>query len=345
MYRKRGIAMKITKYISLCLLGLFLDNSFLEAHPVHLLNLAELAAAADLIVSGRITTIRQVGVGTVENGAEKVPCRMMVADVSVDQALKGSVSESVLSVHFIETEGEFIGYMPPEVSLHSIFFLKQVDGNYSFVSPVFPQIPAVPGVISGSGPILDRLIHQTTAVIESRDISIGRKQLALFMLEITKGEAATQALKKASDNQDAAVRLSATAKLLLRNDISKIDLAADALLRPAENLDSEVRQNLLAAIAGYVSDPRATPSLIGLMRSDDVLVRRASTSALIRTRSPEAVSALTQALDDKDSEVRFNAIVALAEINQQPEWKPDKDQFQANERPYLEHWRSWAKRR
>lgn len=339
--------MKIMQYLSICLLSLFARNNLLEARPVNLMNLADLATAADFIVAGSITTVRQVGAGTAEVGTGKVPCSMMVADIGVDQVLKGSVRGSALSVQFIKTESrEFMGFMTPKVSIYSVFFLKQGDGNYSFASPVFFQMPAVPGVISGSGPILDQLVHQLAAVINSRDISSERKWEAVFWLGDTNGEAATEALRNASSSQDAAVRLRAIAKLLLRNDISTIDIAVDALLRPRKDLDyaDEIQQNLLLAITNRVADPKATPSLIRLMQSGDVLVRRASISALIRTRSPEAIPTLAKALGDKDSEVRFNAVVALAVITQQPEWKPDQDRFRANEQRFLAHWKEWVKR-
>jgi hypothetical protein len=336
--------MKITKYPIICLVGLLLDPICLQARPVPVINLTDLAASADLIAGGEVTSIRQIGIDIIEDGSEKVPCRVMAADLRVVRILKGSASTPVLSLQFIEPyrSGESMGYQTPQVSLYRIFFLKQVEGTFRFVSPFYPSIPAVRETISGSEPIVDQMVHQLAAVIESRDSSSEQKSEAVWILRITKVVTATEALKKASDNQDASVRFSAIAGLLQRNDISKIDVAADELLRSTE--DSEIRQNLLTMITYWVADPKATPALIRLMQSNDVLARRSGISALIRTRSPEAVPALMQALDDKDSEVRFNAIVALAEINQQPEWKPDKDQFQANERPYLEHWRSWAKR-
>jgi HEAT repeat protein len=178
-------------------------------------------------------------------------------------------------------------------------------------------------------------------VIESAETSADQKRQATFVLGETPGALSTQFLQVASHLYEPTVRLNAVAGLLMRNDISGLQSAAEALLgRPAAPL-SEVTQNLLAGIAQGVKNPLAVPTLTTLLRQGDDPVRRAAAAALLNTASPGAIDALARALDDGDYQVRYYAVVGLADITGQRGWRPSRDVFRAREASYLSHWKEW----
>lgn len=73
--------------------------------------------------------------------------------------------------------------------------------------------------------------------------------------------------------------------------------------------------------------------------------RRPIAAAIRSTKSQSAIHPLSSLLADADFEIRYTAVIGLAEITGQHEWGPAQDVFQANERRYLDHWKAWAKAR
>jgi hypothetical protein len=329
-----------------CLLiaGAFLLTlSRADAGPIPVLNPADLANAADVVVLGRITSNSQVGLATLDVGAEKVRSRVMAAELHVEEILKGAPSTMDIKVRFLVPDPP-VGYSTPPVGVSAIFFLTQTDREYQFTSPYYPSIVGRPSAAPESARLVDRLAICVGAAIESTETSSDQKRQAIFALERIPGPAATRALQHASHLNEPALQLSAAAVLLMRNDISGLQLAAEALLRPAEGLPSEVRRNLISAI-GLVKDAQAVPTLTTLLKEGDDPIRRAAASALVNTASPSAIDPLAEALDDRDYQVRYYAVIGLAEITGQSDWRPNTDDFRNREGSYLSHWKEWKRGR
>lgn len=328
----------------LLVLGAFLLTiSRAEAVGVPVLTMAERASAADVIVLGRVTSSSQVGVATLDDFGEKVPSRVMAAKLHVQEVFKGTPGISDITLRFLLPDAP-IGYASPPVGVSAIFFLKQTGGEYSFANPYDPFVVGMPAATPEGGKLVDRLTACVGAVIESTETSSDQKRQAIHDLLIIPGNLSTQALQFASHLADPTVRLTAVAVLLVRNDISGLQLAADVLLRPAEGLPSEVRQNLISGI-GMVKDPQAVPTLATLLRQGDDRVRVAAARALVNTASPSAIDPLAEALDDRDSQVRFYAVLGLAKITGQNDWRPNTDDFRDREASYLSHWKEWRRGR
>jgi hypothetical protein len=115
--------------------------------------------------------------------------------------------------------------------------------------------------------------------------------------------------------------------------------AVDAILNPPPDVPKNLIDGLGYSIQAGVTDPRAAPALARLLNSTDVEKRRIATSALGRTHSMEATESLNKALDDKDQQVRYNAVTGLAQITGETDGMPSLEHFQKNEQHYLAHWR------
>jgi HEAT repeat protein len=203
----------------------------------------------------------------------------------------------------------------------------------------------MPAAAAEGGALLDRLAARVGAVIESTETSLDQKREAIFVLGETPGAISTLLLQSASRLFEPTLRLNAVAAMLMRNDVSGLHLAAEALLLPAEGPPSEATRNLLAGISQGVKNPQAVPALATLLRQGNDPVRRAAASALVNTASPSAIDALAQALDDGDYEVRYDAVVGLAEITGQRAWRPTRDDFRNREATYLSYWKEWRRAR
>ena len=161
-------------------------------------------------------------------------------------------------------------------------------------------------------------------------------------LEFIPDARSTQALQRASHSSDPTIRLGAVAALLMRNDISGLQLAAETLLHAWGGAFSPgVTEGLVIGIS-WVKDPRAVPALETLLERGDDAVRRAAARALANTSSPDGTDALARALYDPDQQVRFWAVLGLADITGQKSWRPSVLTYRDREAEYLSHWRDWA---
>lgn len=94
--------------------------------------------------------------------------------------------------------------------------------------------------------------------------------------------------------------------------------AAPALLKAVDDAagdgsraDPETQVYAVWAL-GVIGDPQAVPRLVALARGDDAGLRKAAVYALGAFPAEEARSALTTALSDPVTDVRWNAAIALA---------------------------------
>jgi HEAT repeat protein len=194
------------------------------------------------------------------------------------------------------------------------------------------------------GSDLDRVIAEIAHVLTSTRPSTDDKVGAITALERVNTQVAIKALRIAVDSSNINLRLRALAALLKKNDISKLDIAASTLLNEAAVSDQFLYVNLAGALRS-VRNPDAIPVMIRLLESPAPHVRRAATSAIRNSGVDAAISPLAKALHDSDREVRYQAVIGLAEITGQDNWGPSVDLYARDEQRYLGYWQDWAKRR
>ena len=262
--------------------------------------------------------------------------------VRVDQVLKGETTVGQLSVKYFVPE-IFVGWGSVELRKYSVFFLKtELPGQFQFTSRYIRTVAAYrTGQFEGSTPI-DRVVPAIYSVYSSPAGRPDEKLELISLLSSSKSSASLSALRSILGSDDLAVRLTANAALLERNDISGMAEAVDALLRDSHGLPENVSHNLLYGIAYGVKNPNSIPYLKQLMKSNGPETRRASASALMHTHSTEAIAPLSSMLGDPDFETRYYSVVGLAEITGQVDWRPNMDVYRADEEKYLKHWQDWS---
>jgi len=306
------------------------------------LNLADLVTRADLVVTGRIDRIDPQQ-GSAFDGSRRSEEKSAL--LSVDHVLKGPPTVGDVSVSFVVRHNPAggNGYASVTTGEYRVFFLKDSGDHYEFVSPYYPFLPAAPGSSVKGTTAEERVLWQMAQALESPDVSSGRKERLLFELQDTQSGILTEALRNSLQTADRKLQLAVAVALLERNDLSAINLAEAALIQPPLDVPRYVITNLSSAIERGVKDPVAIPALASIaQKATDVESRRAAMYALRRTNSPMAIAPLARGLSDPDFEVRYYAVVGLADISGQPKWRPLREQFQAEENRYLSFWRDWS---
>lgn len=187
------------------------------------------------------------------------------------------------------------------------------------------------------------MVDQLRGVVNSSRSSEQERREAIVTLSGSKSDAATIALEWAFSHVDSALTATVAYALLERNKIIPLDFAVETLLHGYDAASHDTIHNLEYSIAEGVRDERAIPALGQLLNSSHAEVRRAAASALRHIGSWSAVPALSPVLWDSDRESRYYAVIGLAEITKQDEWRPLMDAFASNEGYYLAHWRDWAR--
>jgi hypothetical protein len=155
------------------------------------------------------------------------------------------------------------------------------------------------------------------------------------------------ALVTLSRSSDAEVALSAFAVLL------KIKGTEDAndvevLTNLKTYLDSYVGGSELSALMnigselGQIGNERTLRAIESLAGSRYLSIRFGAMSAIRRIRSPQSASVLIQRLDDVDNNVRYIAVITLAEIFQKyGDFAPGMGLFDKNPGKYIQLWKDW----
>lgn len=226
-----------------------------------------------------------------------------------------------------------------------MFFLKSNANNGFIVTDYYyPFVVAATAAPRGGGNDYDRVLAEVKNVLDLPQTTWGDKYAAIEILKQIDTPATLASLRSAAKSGDMRVKLHAVASLLRRNDISEIEFAEKMLSRRPSGIAPDLINNLAPALHG-VKDPNAIPTLVRLLESRYVEVRRSSALALRRTGSDAVINPFMKALYDNDRDVRYHAVMGLAEITKQYSWAPARDKYDSNERHYLTYWRNWAAKR
>lgn len=292
------------------------------------LDLNRLTKQADLIVIARVSSIDN------QHGT--------IASLAVDKVVKGEASGTVNVEFQPDAPTAFVSI---EQSSFGMFFLsRNANGSYGFAERTYPYLPARVDTTVADEPPLDRVVNVMGQLL-LKPGSIHDRRLAAHILRSAQGEQATQLLRQGAKDKDSVVKTHSISALLDRDDIGALEMAESILLHPPANTEQYLLDNVAAALYG-IKSPRAIPVLQRLLRATEASTRVNAVAALRHMRAQEAVEALVIALDDNNRDVRYEAVMGLAELSSDPgPLLPAQDTFAENEQHYLNHWKEWARNR
>jgi hypothetical protein len=335
----------VIQVLSFCV-GILIANAA-GAAIVPAISLSNLVEQSDVVVMGTIGRVIDVGQTTVATANNTVLARRMIAEVHVDQILRGPMGLSMIRCQY-DVPGSMIGYRGLRSLSYRLLFLKAEGDHFRFVSPFYPSVIATAGTLIEAERPLDRVLEAVAALLRSPNAPSASKREAIDTVWGVKSAVVTEGLRSVLHEEVRTaelrtVQLSAAAALLAVGDVSALPIAEAELLMPDASLPPETLPNLRGGLSHGIFGEAAIPVLARVLSSGDVETRRAASSALRRSGLRSALRPLASSLDDGDIEVSHNAVLGLAEITRQPEWGPSRPAFLQEREKYLAHWKDWVR--
>jgi HEAT repeats len=313
------------------------------------LDIRALAASASLICKGEAVWVDDKEEVEFQVRGEPVRCRRKVAVFLVDRIYAGAIPGRTIEIDFLQPvvpssmeelrRGEYV-----------LLFLVRKGGTnsnrYRFANVTTSKVPIgrepVPSLESGGSP----LARITKVLVQSLyDPDLDVVLTAIEQLGELKGKGSVTALRPLVASREPSIRGAAIASLLKLGD-KRQAIAAQRFLdaKPKGPQAERVRQNICDAVAG-LDDPSLLPVIGPLLRRGGEGVRYAVVRALRKMNAKACLPWLVMALDDADLQVRYQAVMALAEITGHAEWGSPLDTFRDNEARYVGAVKAWSVKR
>jgi len=334
--------MKINEWLRGIFLSLIALNPMALAGPIPWppgrINTQSILAQADLLCRGTVAELSGADVSF--RNAKPV-----TALLNLERCYKGSLPTGQVRVTFAPPAN-------PEVYAPSFFLRK---GEYALFSlngsaPEFSFASSIYGKIKISSLVKKDNADIGKAALEA-DLKAGLSDpdssLVIANLELLMGMGevhSTAEIKSIATSSDLEVRGTALLALMRLGDYSMLQDAVSFL-----SLDlSDSQQNLLQNPVRYeferIKDPTILLVLHHNLNSPVFFVRSAMVKGMKSVQSPDSVAYLIRTLDDKEPEIRFDSVIALAFIEKKTgeEWAttvgPD---YQKKEPAIIQRWKNW----
>ncbi|MGH9733722.1 MAG: HEAT repeat domain-containing protein [Candidatus Acidiferrales bacterium] len=309
--------------------------------PGPMIDLTTLISNSTLIVTGTVASLEIGSPQQVVEGSQRFEARAVTGSIEVDQAIKGEPKMVPTRFTYLLPEAPR-GWRSVGLHQYAIFFFGASEkGLFHFTSRYYPYILVAPGSsATGSEPI-DRVVSLLSSTASSSKARDAQRLSVIRMLATVKAPASVAALRTLLTSGPVALRVAVAAALLRGNDLSGLDLVTNVLLQKPPDVPDTIIQDAVAAVGWGLTSPQAIPKIEELLASSDPEVRRAGTSSLMRIGSPLAIKSLQSELQDSDFQTRYFAVVALAQITHQSEWRPTIGEFRTDENKYLGYWERW----
>lgn len=310
--------------------------------PIPMLDLDSLTSKSTLVVTGTVVSLKSGPSQQVSDASGRFEARSVEGSIRPEELLKGHLTSSVVPFRYLLPR-DFRGWRSVGLHQYALFFFNRGDdGFFHFTSPYYPYISVAPGGLARGSEPLVRVISVLSNTASNAKATDQQRLSAIRILASAQAPIAAARLRELLASGPLDLRVAVGSALLRKNNLSGLALVVNALLQRPPDVPKTIIQDAVAAVGWAVTNPQAIPQIEELLASSDPDVRRAASSALMRIGSPVSVGALQSELRDPDFQARYFAVVALARIAGQPQWRPTIDQFRSNESKYLEHWETWG---
>ena len=337
---RKGAFMHFRPVWIVVVLGSIISSAFAGIVPVP--DVEKLTKQSTLIAVGELTsTQRDIRAASVDFNGRQINVRVQRGTFRIDQVVKGDHQPSV-TVEFAVPDTPLGWRVPPEHA-YGLFFFKDTGGTLELTDVYRAWVPVPRGISVTADMPLEGVVEVLGKVLSIPDSSPDMKQIALWYLEFAKSDTSTRTLRGVITNADPIVGVNAARALMLRGDVSGLDVIKRAFLPGPQSLPNLLEETVPNAIGIGISDPKLIPDLEELLSSSSRYMRRGVGMALMRTGSPDARNGLRRALADSDFEVRYYGVLGLARITGDARgMTPHMEEFKADEIKYLSYWRERA---
>ena len=226
-----------------------------------------------------------------------------------------------------------------DVGEFDYFFLVGREPAYELRDAYFGRFRASRLTESRERVGLDELKRDFVSGLEDPDENVRLMQAELIGSSGRKVDA--EYLKRLLASSDNLTRATIHYALLRLGDYSTL-ASIRGFLEATSNVPAVERLRFLClSQINVIRDAAAVDALVEFAKSPADDVREAAIHALRTIGSARTVSLFVQALDDKVQMIRYDAVLALAEIERNWSLAPSVDAFQADEKKYIAAWKSW----
>ncbi len=321
----------------------------MSAGPVPADALLEDIRAADLVVAGTVQDVRDADgdPSVVSSAARPDRDRLRSAAIEILRILAGNAQGPTLEALFLEGRVPSRPWVPLWIAQPFLLLLRSTARGHVVADPTRRPIRTLARISSPEpGASAERAIaHELEQVILLADASREPDLLA----------EATAARLDIHVPLDEAWMLGPVGSEPLRRTawvaVSLAEGHVDALREVSVlfagpgSAEMEAVRSLVIWKVAQVRDPRARTELARLLAAPRVELARSAARALRELRDPHTAADLAEALDHLDQEVRYQALMGLAELYPGMGPAPSLERFRAGESKYRDHWRAWWRRR
>jgi len=308
------------------------------------IDLEQKIASADLIIAATVTKVSDADgtVSLVSPEAHSDSDKLRQAEVAILRLLTGTPDESPVRVFFLEGEMPGRPWAGLAQGQTVLLFLRSTAHGYIPVDPTESPIETFPAIVPPTAGVsrTEAVTHELEQIIltanpESHAGLITRVSIARASL---RGDVNLELLD-APVLQDPLRRIAWVAIALAEGKVEALSEVAS--LFAVSRTDAQALRSLLLVKVSEVRAPAARPQLTALLHGSIVELAPAAAVALRQIHDPSTEPDLIKALDNADQEVRYQALMGLAELEPGVEGGPSFDVYCSDESKYLQLWKQW----
>jgi len=286
---------------------------------------------ADLICVGRIA------VSKASSRADEKPSTL-VAEVRIDRVLKGDAEPgSTIRVTYPYGQQHFFGY--------DLVLLKK-QGDFHTFSRNECSIPVSDIAYSEYRKSNDAIANLRWEMINSLHSDSGSVVAnAIEQRGVLSPSDIEEHLRPRTADPDLRVRALALGACVSAG----LDAQVVPALETVEKMAADPQTAESGALLALTRDlrraqlkPSMADTLAAKLKSGSVVVRRLASFMLRQAKAESVVPHLKSALNDSDSEVRYNAVVGLALVADDKGHVPSMDKSAEDEQQYIDYWKKWT---
>lgn len=314
----------------------------ITAHVVPIQNIFYLTKQAHVVCKGKVLNTRDRGILEQEIDGEKANITRVTIIFQIDKIFKGKVKSNIIEIEaFTSCDVPFINLNKEGYFL--VFLDGPINDVYKFTDQYVGSMPITSKAIVDTNATdpLDLLELELLASLQEDDRKL--MMIAIEQLGNLKHVRSTKPLKDLLQLPDQEITGAVYNSIIKLNDYSILKEAIKYIEQPTTDQHIQVKQAKIARSICFIRDQQTIPILNEqLILSKVGFLREYISRALRAMKNPSSVPYFIAALDDPAQEVRYQALMGLAEIeDKNGEWAPGIENFTSNGIPAVKLWKHW----
>jgi len=313
--------------------------------PPGSLDLRKLWREADVVIMGTVIRVDYAGQAKEDYYGRSVSMKQFQALISVQRWYKGAKPNSELNVQIRHFADEGLCGVGPCQSLsigdHKLLFLNSSGSIFRLTTEVDSSLEVSDRVSSfQTNGDIEALTSDLIAGLS--DSNRSRVIDNITLLGALRDKSASSALKSFLISSDLEERGWTYLSFLRISDISLLSDIYQFAKMPSSDPHISMIQQLLSTEVATIRDPAAEPTLEEMVTAKSSRLRFSAFYALRKIQDPTTLPVFIRGLDDADQNVRYTALMGLAETEgREGDWAPSIDLFQKAESKYILLWKDW----